>query len=108
MSAVNYQVIPIDLATARSAPGEALLGQGVAYDSVTVLDLPVGASCTLAFGDNRPPIPLLVRGQCFSFFDSCGRPYSVDEALRFANPAGAGVVTLLVSIGGAGTAMQVQ
>lgn len=109
MASINYQVLTLDLATARSAPGEALLGVGVAYDAVTVLSLPVGATCSLAFGDNKAPIPLTQQGQCFSFSDACGRPYSVDEALRFTNPAGAGVVVLLVSIGaGAGSSVQVQ
>ena len=100
MAAIQYQILTVDLATVRSAPGEALLGVGVSYDAVTVLALPAGATCFLAFGDNKAPIPLGVVGQTFAFYDACDRPYSVDEALRFTNPAGAGSVVILVSIGG--------
>lgn len=99
MASVNYQVLRLDLATVRSEPGQPLLSQGVAYDGVTVLQLPLGAVCALAFGDNKQPVPLTQEGQSFSFLDACGNPYSVDESLLFSNPLGAGVVVLLVSIG---------
>ena len=98
MSAINYTVLSLDLATARSAPGEAVLPPGVLYDSVTVLQLPAGASVDIAFGENKPGIPLLAQGQCFAFRDACNNPYSVSEALRIANVAGAGILKLLVSL----------
>lgn len=99
MSSVNYAVIDVDLAVARAAPGEAILTPGVAYDGVTVLALPAGAVCALAFGDNKQPVPLTQVGASYTFRDRCDNPYSVDEALRFSNPVGGGTVTLLVSFG---------
>lgn len=99
MASVNYQVVTVDLATARAEPGQALLSPGVAYDGVTVLSLPVGAVCALAFGDNKQPVPLTQTGATYSFVDACGNPYSVDEALRFSNPVGGGSVVLLISFG---------
>lgn len=100
MSSVNYAVVRLDLATVRSDPGEAIVGVGVAYDAVTVLQLPAGAVISLAFGDNKPQVPLLTQGQTFAFMDACNRPYVVTETLRAVNPVGAGVVVLLVSFGG--------
>lgn len=104
MASINYKVVRLDLATVRSEPGEALLGAGVAYDGVTVLALPAGAVCSLAFGENKDQVPLTQEGTSYEFLDPCGNPYSVDETLRFSNPAGGGTVVLLVSIGsGAGS-----
>lgn len=99
MASINYRVVSLDLATLRSSPGAAILEVGTRYNAVTVMALPAGASASLAFGDNKDPIPLTAAGQSFAFLDDCGRPYSVDEALRLTNPAGAGTLTLLVSTG---------
>lgn len=99
MSSVNYAVLNVNLATARAEPGEAILTPGVAYDGVTVLALPAGAVCGLAFGDNKQPVPLTQVAASYTFKDACDNPYSVDEALRFSNPVGGGVVSLLISFG---------
>lgn len=99
MASVNYQILSVDLAQLRTAPGQALLAPGIAYDGVTVLVLPAGAVCSLVFGDNKQEVPLTQEGASYTFLDQCGNPYSVDEALRFVNPLGAGIVQLLISFG---------
>lgn len=100
MAAVNYQVVSLDLATVRSAPGQAILDVGVEYDGVTVQSLPAGANISLVFGDNKPAVPLTIQGQSFTFEDDCARPFLVTETLRAINPVGAGVVVLIISTGG--------
>jgi hypothetical protein len=111
MSSINYRVVQVDLATIRSAPGENILPVGVAYTGVIVQALPVGAVCSIAFGENKDLIPLSQLGQSFDFTDECGHPFPVDEKLLFQNPVGAGIVVLLVSIagtsgGGSGSSIQ--
>lgn len=97
MGAINYRVQNIDLATVRSAPGERLALPGVAYDAVTVLQLPAGAIVGIRFGDNKDLIPLLQQGQTFRFKDACDNPFAITESLYVENPAGAGIVILLIS-----------
>lgn len=92
-----YTVIQVDLTAARNATN--LVPVGFKFDGVTVIQLPVGAVISLAFGDNNPFIPLLAQGQSFAFEDECGNPLQCDEGLIVTNPVGAGVAILLVSIG---------
>jgi hypothetical protein len=99
MASVNYQRLDIDLSIARPNL-VAVTGQGVTYDGLTIIQLPVGAAVSLAFGVNRPEIPLLAQGQSFAFIDVCGNPFQSDEGLLVTNPAGAGVLIILLSVGG--------
>lgn len=93
MSAPDYEILNLDLATARtSAP---VVEVGRAYSSVCVLALPAGVAVSLAFGFSKPAIPLLTQGQ--SFEDIC--PLA-DEGLFVSNPAAAGILSLFVSYSG--------
>lgn len=93
----NYQRLDIDLAVARPNL-TAIIGQGVTYDGLTVLQLPGGAVISLAFG-NGQQLPLLQQGQTFAFLDVCGNPFLCTEGLFATNPAGAGIVIILLSVG---------
>jgi hypothetical protein len=100
MAAPNYLVVNIDLAVARlSGQRVNQMDAGVKYDGVNVLAIPAGALAALAFGSNRQFLPLGFAGQEFEFLDECGRPFKADEGLFVQNPAGAGTLTLLVSLG---------
>jgi len=99
MAAINYQRLDIDLAVARPNL-EAVTGQGVAYDGLTIQVLPGGANVELAFGTNKQPIPINTQGQSFSFQDVCGNPYQCTEGLFMTNTAGAGFLVILLSVGG--------
>lgn len=89
MSAPNYGIFPIDLSIARTQ--SKVVEVGVRYSSVTILQLPAGATVALAFGSNKQDVPLLTQAQTF---DMC--PAS-DEGLTVTNPAGAGIVILFVA-----------
>ena len=92
MSAPDYVILNLDLATARTkAP---IVEVGRPYGSVCVIALPAGVAASLAFGTNRQDVPLLTQGQ--SFEDIC--PLA-DEGLFFTNPAAAGILTLYVAFG---------
>jgi hypothetical protein len=95
----NYQRLDIDISVARPTP-IAITGQGVAYDGITVIQLPAGAVVSVAFGANSQPIPLLQQGQSFGFLDVCGNPFQCTEGLFVTNAAGAGNVVILLSVGG--------
>lgn len=94
----NYAVVSFDLATARTDQPVAGIQVGTRFDSVTVLALPAGAGVSVRFGSNQH-IPLSVVNQSFRLLDSCEHPFFCDEGLFVTNPAGAGVCTLLVSLG---------
>lgn len=93
MSSPSYEVLNIDLATARLHAEVVAVGR--AYSSVCVLALPAGVAVALSFGTNRPDIPLLTQGQ--SFEDIC--PLA-DEGLFVTNPVAAGILSLFVSYSG--------
>jgi len=89
-----YQVLQIDLAVVRDS--NAIVEVGVRFDAVTVHQLPaVGPS--LKLGPNAA-IPLL-RTETFRFLDKCEHPFFCDEGLFLTNPAGAGILILIVSLG---------
>lgn len=92
MSAPEYAVITLDLATARTS--ERIVEVGKPVDSIAVLALPVGVAVAVAFGENKPFVPLLTQGQSF---DIC--PYAT-EGIFLSNALAAGFVSLLVSFGG--------
>ena len=96
----NYQVLTIPLTGARSA--EFIVQPGVAYDGLTIIELPggAGAGVSLAFGSNGNFIPMRSEGQSFAFIDVCGNPFQCDEGLLLTNPAGAGNLVILLSVGG--------
>jgi len=94
MSAPQYTRLDLDLATARTA--SPIVERGKAVTSVCVLALPAGVSASLAFGDNKPFLPLLTQGQSFN-----GICPPADEGLYFTNPLSAGIVTLYIGFGDA-------
>lgn len=93
-----YQVVQLDLAVQRD--GVEILGQGVEYDAVTIHQLPGVGAASLGFGSNGSGamIPLL-RPETFRFLDSCEHPFFCSEGLFVTNPAGAGILILIVSFG---------
>lgn len=90
-----YQVLQLDLATPRDA--NTIVEVGVKFDAVTIHQLPGGAVGALKLGPN-PEIPIL-RTETFRFLDKCERPFFCDEGLFLTNPAGAGILILIVSLG---------
>jgi hypothetical protein len=93
-----YQVLQIDLTVQRD--GVELLGQGVEFDGVTVHQLPAVGAASLGFGSNSQSAMIpLVRTEPFRFLDSCEHPFFCTEGLFITNPAGAGVLILIVSLG---------
>lgn len=90
-----YQILQIDLAVPRDS--NAIVEVGIRFDAVTVHQLPGGSVASLKLGPN-PDIPLL-RTETFRFLDSCEHPFFCDEGLFLTNPAGAGVLILIVSLG---------
>lgn len=92
MSSPAYAIISIDLAAARD--NERIVDRGVPVDNIAVIGLPVGVSCSVAIGENRPHIPLLTQGMAIE--DIC--PYNT-EGVFFTNALAAGIVTLFVSFG---------
>jgi len=89
-----YQVLQLDLAAQRDdAP---VVEVGVRYDAVTIHQLP-GPGISMKLGPN-PAIPLL-RTETHRFLDSCEHPFFCDEGLFITNPAGAGILILIVSMG---------
>lgn len=101
MGRINYTRLDIDLTVVRSAPGATLLPTGTEYDAISVLEVPVGAGAELIMGEGNPSV-LLGPGDSFEFTDECGNPFSVTEGLRLTNPAGAGFLRLLISLGSPG------
>lgn len=99
MSAPNYSVPSLDLATARDA--FPVVTAGIPVDSITVLALPGGATISARLGPNKAPIPLLINGQTLNICPAA------DEGIFIDNPIGAGVVVLLISLGGGVTAIGV-
>lgn len=98
MAAVNYKVVRIDLAAARAFQVIPEISVGVLYDGVTVIQLPGVGAASLAFGPSGDLIPLLVQGQGFNFKDVCDNPFPASDGLFISNPAGAGILILLVSM----------
>lgn len=92
MSAPDYAVLTIDLAILRT--NARIVDVGRPVDAVAVLELPVGVAASLAFGDNRPFIPLATKGQSFELCPVAS------EGIFLSNPASAGSLSLLVSFGG--------
>lgn len=91
MSAPSYSVVALDLSVARDHARIADVGQVIG--AVTVLQLPAGSTCALTLGTNRGDIPLLIPAQLFDMCPAC------DEGIFFTNPAGVGIVILLLSVG---------
>lgn len=96
---LNYTKVTIDLTIARTGSGAPVpeVPIGADYNSVTVLRLPVGAAIEMAFGENSETkyIPF-DQGMSFQFEDDKGCPLFVNSGLFIRNPAGAGLVILLV------------
>ncbi len=92
MSAPDYAVINLDLATARTKLP--IVEVGRPYGSVCILALPAGVAVSLAFGQNRQDVPLLTQGQ--SFEDIC--PLA-DEGLFITNALAAGILSIYVAFG---------
>lgn len=96
---LNYTIVRLDLATARGG-GVPIqeVGIGVGYDTVSVIQLPVGAVVEMAWGENGEPkfFPLLIQGQSFTFLDEHDCPLFVTEGLFIRNPAGVGILILMV------------
>lgn len=91
----DYNVKSVDLTQANAAPGLLISDANKPVDGVTVLQLPAGASVSLAFGENRDPVPLLNQGMAFELCPP------EDKGVRVVNPvAGAGSLVLLISYGG--------
>ena len=90
MAQPQYFVFDIDLAIARSAPGQPLVTPGQQISAVVVLFVPAGANVAYRFGDSGAPIQLSEAPS----FELCP---SATEGLRVENPLGAGVARLLVA-----------
>lgn len=103
MARPKYQVVTVDLSTARvnpeQVPGVAL---GVAYDGLTVISMPGAANLFLGFGGNggADMVPIPNAGVTFAFKDVCGNPFQCDEGLFIQNAAAVGFLVLFLSIGG--------
>jgi len=100
MAKPAYTVLTFDLVTLRDRVS--VLALGASYTGVSVETLPAGAGVSLAFGTNSQLIPVRVEGRAWDFVDNCGNPQGCDEGLFLSNPAGAGILTLLVSFVGFG------
>jgi len=85
----GYQVVSLDLAAARER--FRLSDAGQAVESITVLQLPAGSSCSLHLGPSAQGIPLLIGAQLFAICPA------LDEGAFFTNALGAGIVILLIS-----------
>jgi len=91
MSAPSYQVLRLDLATARTS--ERIIEVGRPIDGVTVQAIPVGVLCQVAFGTNKDLVTL----QPSQSFELCP---ILDEGLFLTNPLSAGILELIISFGG--------
>lgn len=98
MSAPDYSRRSFDLAVARDRTP--IIDQGTLINGVTILSLPGGAIAQLHFGAGRDPVDV-VQGDSWtvSAIDAKGCPIPLDEGLFMTNPAGAGLVQLLISFG---------
>ncbi len=97
--APSYNVITVDLAVARTA--ERVVRVGEFFSTVYIKALPLGVVASIGIGENKPFIPI-EQGETYELTDSCGNPRACTEGLFVSNPAGAGVLLLLVSYDGLG------
>jgi len=86
----NLIRVDVDLAVARTAPGTELVPHGAVVESIIPLVVPAGSGLFMQIGDNNPLIQMDV---CPNLEDVC-----CDEGIKFSNPAGAGVATILFTI----------
>lgn len=107
MSAPDYSRRSFDLAVARDRTP--IIDQGTLINGVTVLSIPGGAVAQLHFGAGRDPVDV-VSGDSWDVSavggDGCPKP--LDEGLFMTNPAGAGLVQLLISFGPIGAGVRTE
>lgn len=98
MASPAYDVKNFDLSVARI--DERIVDVGVPVDSIAVLGLPIGSTCTIRIGQNRPPIPLLTQGMSIE-----GVCPNNNEGVFLTNGLASGLLVLFVSFG-SGTTIQ--
>lgn len=107
MAAPDYSRRSFDLAIARDRTP--IIDPGTLINGVTILALPGGAVAQLHFGAGRDPVDV-VQGDSWKVTaaDAQGCPIPLDEGLFMTNPAGAGLVQLLISFGPVGAGVTTE